>query len=130
MSGDVVRALAQRFFDAVEVGDVEALRGIYALDAEIWHNTDEIATSVDENLQTLAGFVERIRDRRYRDRRIAVFDGGFVQQHVLHGVRADGVAVTLPACIVCRVEQGRITRLDEYFDSARVAVFRAPAAKA
>ena len=58
---------------------------------------------------------------------MGTFDDGFVQQHVLHGVRADGVAVTLPACIVCQVEHGRITRLDEYFDSARGAVFRAPA---
>jgi ketosteroid isomerase-like protein len=124
-----VRALAQRFFDSVEAGDVEALLGMYAPDAKIWHNTDEIATSVDENLRTLAGFVQRIGERRYRDRRLAVFDGGFVQQHVLHGVRADGAAVTLPACIVCQVSDGRITRLDEYFDSARVAVFRAPVAK-
>ena len=124
MSGDDVRSLAQRFFDAVEAGDVEALRGIYAPQALIWHNTDEIATTVAENLETLAGFVKRISERRYRDRRVAVFDGGFVQQHVLHGVRADGVAVTLPACIVCQVADGRITRLDEYFDSARVAVFR------
>jgi ketosteroid isomerase-like protein len=124
-----VRALAKRFFDSVEAGDVEALRGMYAPDAQVWHNTDEIATSVDENLKTLAGFVQRIRERRYRDRRLAVFDGGFVQQHVLHGVRADGAAVTLPACIVCQVSNGRITRLDEYFDSARVAVFRAPVTK-
>ena len=56
-----VRALAQRFFDSVEAGDVEALRGKYAPEAQIWHNTDEIATSVDENLKTLAGFVQRIR---------------------------------------------------------------------
>jgi ketosteroid isomerase-like protein len=126
MSGDQIWALARRFFDAVEAGDVEALRDIYAPEAQIWHNTDETASSVDENLDTLAGFVKRIRDRRYRDRRVATFDGGFVQQHVLHGIRADGVAVTLPACIVCQVEHGRITRLDEYFDSARVAVFRAP----
>ncbi len=125
MSGDEIRALAQRFFDAVEAGDVGALWDIYAPDAKIWHNTDEIATTVAENLQTLAGFVKRIHERRYRDRRVAVFEGGFVQQHVLHGVRADGVALTLPACIVCEVADGRITRLDEYFDSAQVAAFRA-----
>jgi ketosteroid isomerase-like protein len=48
-----------------------------------------------------------------------------VQQHVLRGTRAlDGVRVALPACIVCAVKDGKITRLDEYFDSARVAEFR------
>jgi len=127
MGEDEIRALAERFFDAVEAGDIGAVRRAYAPDAKIWHNTDEIATSVDDNVETLTGFVQRIRERRYRDRRVAVFEGGFVQQHVLHGVRADGVAVTLPACVVCRVADGRIARLDEYFDSARVAVFRAVA---
>jgi len=124
MRGDEIRALAERFFDAIEAGDIAAVRAAYAPDAVIWHNTDELATSVEDNVETLTGFVKRIRDRRYRDRRLEVFDGGFVQQHVLHGVRADGVAVTLPACIVCQVKDGRISRLDEYFDSARVAVFR------
>ena len=52
---------------------------------------------------------------------LRVFDGGFVQQHELRGVRQDGVAVRLAACIVCAVEDGRITRLDEYFDSAQLA---------
>lgn len=126
MSGDEIRALAERFFNAIEAGDIAVTRGAYAPEAKIWHNTDEIATSVDDNLETLKAFVERISNRRYRDRRVEVFAGGFVQQHVLHGVRGDGVAVTLPACIVCRVSDGRITRLDEYFDSARVAVFRQP----
>ena len=124
MADDAILDLAKRFFDAVEAGDVGALQSIYAPDAKIWHNTDEIATSVEENLTTLRGFVSRISERRYKDRRVATFPGGFVQQHVLHGVRADGKAVTLPACIVCAVSNGRITRLDEYFDSAQVATFR------
>jgi ketosteroid isomerase-like protein len=124
MNGDEIRALADRFFNAIEAGDIGAVRAIYAEDAAIWHNTDELTITVADNVETLSGFVKRITDRRYRDRRIEVFGDGFVQQHVLHGVRADGVAVTLPACIVCRVADGHITRLDEYFDSARVSVFR------
>ncbi|MBB4632731.1 nuclear transport factor 2 family protein [Sphingosinicella soli] len=47
-----------------------------------------------------------------------------MQQHTLYGTRQDGERLTLPACMVCRVENGKITRLDEYFDSARVAEFR------
>jgi hypothetical protein len=42
---------------------------------------------------------------------------------VLEGVRRDGARVALEACIVCQVRDGRITRLDEYFDSAAVAKF-------
>ena len=123
-SDDEIRALAKRFFDSVERGDIDTLRACYAPDARIWHNTDDQEQGPEDNAAVLKGFVERISDRVYANRQLAVFDGGFVQQHELRGVRADGVAVRLTACIVCAVSGGRITRLDEYFDSAQVAQFR------
>lgn len=57
-------------------------------------------------------------DRLYKDRRVQVFPVGFVHQHVLHGTRAAGEECTMAACCVCFVENGRITRLEEYMDSA------------
>ena len=122
------RALAKRFFDAVEAGDIDTLYACYAPDAKIWHNTDDAEQNRDDNAATLKGFVKRIANRVYANRRLEVFAGGFVQQHELRGVRADGVAVRLSACIVCAVENGHITRLDEYFDSAQVARFVGAAA--
>jgi len=123
---DAMTELATNFFNAVERGDVDALKGYYAPAAKIWHNTDELEQTPGDNVETLKGFVTRIRDRKYRERRLHVFPGGFVHQHTLSGVRTkDGVAVRLTACIVCLVENGRITRLDEYFDSEGVARFRA-----
>ena len=123
---DAMQELAKNFFDAVERGDVGALKTFYAPDARIWHNTDGEEQTPDDNVATLKGFVERIPERKYADRRLHTFPGGFVHQHTLIGTRAkDGVKVELAACIVCAVENGRITRLDEYFDSAAVARFRA-----
>lgn len=125
---DSIAALAKEFFDSVERGDVAKLQSIYVPDAKIWHNTDELEQTPADNLKTLEGFVARIADRRYTERRLHVFPGGFVQQHRLTGKRTrDGHPVSLTACIVCAVENGRITRLDEYFDSAAVARFREPA---
>lgn len=120
-----IRDMARRFFDAIEAGDIETMRNSFAPDAEIWHNTDELIVTRDQTAQTLTGMVARIKDRKYADRQLTVFPGGFVQQHVLTGVRVhDDVAVRLPCAIICKVENGRITRLDEYFDSAHVAEFR------
>src|SRR5271165_2895234 len=115
------------FFDAIEAGDIEAVRASYAPGAVIWHNTDERETTREENLAVLAGFVKHTRSRRYENRRVQQFPGGFVQQHDLKIVRPDGVELSLPACIVCKVEDGRIVRLDEYLDSAHVEQLRAPA---
>ncbi|HWV26572.1 MAG TPA: hypothetical protein VNZ66_05060 [Aeromicrobium sp.] len=66
---------------------------------------------------------EWVDDRRYTDRRIHTFPGGAVQQHVLRGTRrSTGEEVALHACVVISVgDDGRITRLDEYIDSAQAA---------
>lgn len=128
-SADDIRALARRFFDAIEAGDIDTMYNSIAPDAPIWHNTDEIEVSRDQTRATLAGMVKRIGNRQYAERRLNLFPGGFVQQHVLTGNRThDGAAVRLPCCVVCTVDGGRITRLDEYFDSADVAEFRKYAA--
>ena len=122
---DDIRAMAQRFFDAIEAGDIETMQSSFTPDAEIWHNTDEAIVTRDQTAQTLTGMVARIKEREYADRQLTIFPGGFVQQHVLKGKRVhDDGAVRLPCAIVCKVEDGKITRLDEYFDSAHVAEFR------
>jgi len=119
-----VAALAARFFDAIEAGDLEAVAACYAPDARIWHNTDGVVQGPDENARTLKGMARAFADRRYQERRLRVFPGGFVQQHVLRARRLrDGAEVSLAACLVCETADGRITRLDEYFDSAAVAAF-------
>lgn len=120
-----IRAMATRFFDAIEAGDIETMHGSFTPDAEIWHNSDELIVTRDQTAETLTGMVARIKDREYADRRLTAFPGGFVQQHVLKGRRVhDDGEVRLPCAIICKVENGKITRLDEYFDSAHVAEFR------
>ena len=115
-------ALAKRFFDCIETGDVDGLVACYAPDAQIWHNTDGQVQGPEDNRVTLSGLVQHFADRAYDARRLDVFPGGFVQQHVLKATRVrDGAKVALAACLVCRVQDGKITRLDEYFDSAAVA---------
>lgn len=122
---DDIQAMATRFFDAIEQGDIETMVGSFTPDAEIWHNTDEKIVTPAQTAQALTGMVARIKDREYADRQLTTFPGGFVQQHVLKGRRVhDDGEVRLPCAIVCKVANGRITRLDEYFDSAQVAEFR------
>ena len=124
MSADANRKLANDFLDAVERGDLETVQRIYAADAVVWHNFDNLEQSVADNLRTLAQVVKLMPERHYEGRRINVFDGGFVEQHVLRGKLASGKEVGLAACLVCTVRDGRITRLDEYLDSAALAAWR------
>jgi ketosteroid isomerase-like protein len=115
---------ADRLFRAVEAGDVEALRSIYADDAVIWHNTDGKTESREQNLETLLGFVALSHNRTYTEIRREPTPRCFVRQHVLRAQLKNGRELVLPACIICEVRNERITRLDEYFDTASLAALR------
>ncbi len=118
--------VAERLFKAIERGDVAAIREIYAPGVKIWHNNDGATQTADENLAVLGWVVANILEVAYTEVRRQATPTGFVQQHVMRGrVKSSGKELRLPACMVCDVEQGRITRLDEYFDSAHVAVLTA-----
>jgi len=66
-----------------------------------------------------------VSNRRYEKVRLQRTDTGFVQQHVLTGTIASGAKLELPACMVGVVKDGRILRLDEYFDPAHLGALQA-----
>jgi ketosteroid isomerase-like protein len=113
-------SVADDLFGAIEKGDVDAVRSIYSADAVIWHNTDDVEQTVDQNLATLQWVCDNLAERAYEDVRRTEYDGGFVQQHTLRFTK-NGERRGLPACIVATVADGKITRIDEYLDSAHVA---------
>ena len=111
-------ALADRFFRAIEAGDIAAVESIYAPDASIWHNNDRKSQSVAENLRTLAFVVRTLKERRYEVTSRSATADGFVQEHVLSGTLPDGTKFSLPAAIFVTVKDGRIAHLREYLDGA------------
>lgn len=112
-------AVARRFFAAIERGDLAEVGRIYAPDVVVWHNTDRKTKTREENLAMLAYALENVSRLRYEDVRLEPIAGGFVERHVVRGTeKASGRELVLPAVVVCQVANGRITRLDEYFDSA------------
>jgi ketosteroid isomerase-like protein len=117
--------VAERLFAAIQAGDVEAVRAVYAPDVQVWHNFDMVNQSADENLRVLAWMVRKVKDLRYEEVRRYETPGGFAQQHVLRGVAPSGQAIEVPAAMFCTVVDGRITRLEEYLDTAQTAALRA-----
>jgi ketosteroid isomerase-like protein len=113
-------AVAGRLFAAIEAGDVDAVREVYDPAVEVWHNTDRAVQGREDNLTTLGWVARNLGGLRYTDIRRSATDDGFVQRHVLVATNRAGQRVEVPACIVATVRDGRITRLDEYLDSAAV----------
>jgi len=130
MTEGEIRELCNRFFDAYENRDVEALDRIYAPDCVIWHNVFGRDTTRDENLAALPAGYSRQRRRTYDDRIINTFEDGFVIQYTLSGVQHSGHKGALWICIVGRCRDGQLIRIDEYMDSGKFAAWRGEAPKA
>lgn len=121
MSDTDMIELARRFVGAIERGDIEAVTACYHPDARIWHNNDGLEQTVTENLRVLGWMAKVLPERRYRVIRLEALPDGFLQQHVLEASLPNGGTWALDACVIVRVEDGLIVRLDEYLDSAQVA---------
>jgi ketosteroid isomerase-like protein len=123
VTGSEIRELCNRFFDAYQDRRVDELAEIYSDDCIVWHNVFGKDTSGRDNLAALPKSYAGQRRRTYDDRRIDVFEGGFVIRYTLHGVQHSGHRGALWICIVGRCRDGRITRIDEYMDSGKFAAW-------
>jgi uncharacterized protein len=112
---------ADRYITALEGDDLEKVRAFYAPDARLWHNTDDIAQDMDISMKSMKWFMRNLPGRRYRVQRREALHDGFLQQHVLEATLPDGTPWSLKACVVIKMANGVITRLDEYMDSAETA---------
>lgn len=114
--------VADRLMTAIEAGDVAGIDALYAPDMTIWTTLDADRRDRASAVAVLAWVIEQTASIRYDILRREAIDGGFVQQHVLHGTLPDGTAFSNPACLVVDVDaEGRITRIDEYLDRGGLA---------
>jgi ketosteroid isomerase-like protein len=119
---DEALSAADRLFTAVEKGELEELRNIFAQDAKIWHNTDNRSIDVSTSIRSIRAIQRSATEFRYTDIRRGPLPTGFVQQHVLMIRLANGQLIADRACCICSVVAGRIAHMDAYHDSA---VFKA-----
>ncbi len=115
---------AERFVGAIQTGDTATVRACYAPDAKLWHNNDGIEQTVDQNMKVLDWFIRTLPDRNYRVLRREALPDGFMQQHILEATLPDGTKWAMDACVVVRMKDGVITRLDEDIDSAQSGAVR------
>jgi uncharacterized protein len=126
-AADQMDALADRMARAYELNDAEGIVACYTPDARIWHNIDEVEQTVDDQVSVTSWLHEHLANVRYEVISRRYFDGGYVQQYVMHGTLVDGgEAFRMPVCMNVRVRDGRVARLDEYLDSAHLKPLQTP----
>jgi ketosteroid isomerase-like protein len=122
VDADAITDVADRLFEAIEHSDIAMIEQLWNDDVAVWKTGEERARDRERALRVITWFINRTTDRRYEilDRR--VFDGGFVQQHILHATGRDGGSISMRVCIVIKLgANGLISRIDEYFDPAELA---------
>jgi len=112
-------AVGERFMAALNVADADAVKDVYSPDAHIWHNFDNKLQSVEQNIESMHWMHSKLSNLNYDVQSRVPIPGGFLQQHILRGTLASGEAFALYACAICKIEDGRITELKEYLDTAQ-----------
>jgi ketosteroid isomerase-like protein len=119
--------VVDRFFAALEAGDVEAMDALYAPELVVWTNLTKIDAERAPSLRLVQWLARTVQGLRYEIVARHEIPGGVVQQHVLTGRAPDGTALSAPACLVVLVRDGLITRIDEYLNGDDVAALMRPA---
>lgn len=114
-----------RMFAALAAGEVEPALACLSDDAKVWHGFDGLAHDKAAMRAQYQGLVDAFPARDFVDVRRQPTPTGFVQQHVMTATTSTGQRKAWPACVIVRIENGLITRLDEYID--RAGTFEPPA---
>ncbi|OBI71949.1 nuclear transport factor 2 family protein [Mycobacterium sp. E740] len=113
--------VADRLFQAIESGDHDAIDQLWDDDIVVWKVADRDRAK-DSALRVLHWFIGTTTQRRYEILDRQLFEGGFVQQHVLHATGRNGGVIAMRVGIVIKLgDNGLISRIDEYFDPAEIA---------
>lgn len=117
-----LQRIADRLFGAIERGDYPTVEALWADDVAVWHSGDAADNNRVQALKVIRWFLRITTTRRYEILDRQFFDGGFVQQHILHADATHGASIKLRVCIVIKVgTDDLIARIDEYFDPAEMA---------
>jgi ketosteroid isomerase-like protein len=111
-------ALAHAAWDAASAGDVARFQSYFAPDAVVWHNFDQVEQPIAVAAAQLGAMMQHVGSITYEDRRYVSLPDGAVMQHVSTVALKDGRKVPVHTKIRMYVRDGRIQRVEEYFDTA------------
>jgi ketosteroid isomerase-like protein len=121
VTADVVADVAGRLFAAIEAGDAAGVDALWDEDVLVWKSAEPEEQAKKRALRVIGWFIDSTATRRYEVLDRQYFDGGFVQQHILHATRQGGASISMRVCLVIKVgANGLITKVDEYFDPAEL----------
>lgn len=118
-------AIAEQLIAAINAEDTTAMRQIYAEDAKIWHDFDRQEQDSETNVQSLLVLRKALPDVQWVTTRIEPLPNGFLLTYELTMVFGEK-EIRIPACVIGTVQNDRITRLEEWVNSAPMMKYLTP----
>lgn len=117
MNQPVPSSVLDDFFAAIETGDLARVEQLYAPDVQVWHSITNAHQGRAESV-ALLGWLRGSATIHYDVLERLVVDGRVAQRHVATFEVPGQGALDLQAAIFFTVEDGLITRIDEYVDES------------
>jgi ketosteroid isomerase-like protein len=120
VSEQAFNTVIDRFLNAIETCNEAALRVVYKDDIVIWHSFTNATMAKEPNVAMLAGlWRDGVRIRYVFDDQLVVGNRG-VRRHRVEATTRGGQHIVLHVAMFATLEDGQISRLDEYVDSKEV----------
>jgi len=117
--------VAAQLFRSIESKSVAGVAALYDDNVGVWHNFDNAVQDKADNLKVLEGLTKSVAKIQYEVVERHSVGDRVIQRHDLNLTLADGRVFTIPAAIFITVKNEKITRIDEYLDTAQVNQLRA-----
>lgn len=111
-------AIIDTLFGALGSGDLDTALACLGPNATVWHSFDGISMDREAARAGWQDLVAGFPERAFVDVRRQAIPGGFVQQHMMAARTPAGNLIAWPVCVIVRVENGLISRIEEYIDRA------------
>jgi ketosteroid isomerase-like protein len=128
VSEQAFNTVIERFLKAIEDCNETALHEVYRDDIVIWHSFTNATMTKDASIAMLAGLWRAgVRIRYVLDDQLVAENRG-VRRHRVEATARGGRRTVMHVAMFATVEDGQISRLDEYVDSKEVEAFSAAVA--
>jgi ketosteroid isomerase-like protein len=121
MSPPSILDIAEAIGRSVATRDLGIARSLFAPGATVWNAMGDATMTVQDGLRLLQAVLDVTSELSYTDVRVTPTAQGYLDQHYVHVVMKSGQHIRFPAIMVVTINDGLITRLEEYIEANSAA---------
>jgi uncharacterized protein len=126
MARMAIHDIADAIGRSVATRDLGIARKLFAPGATVWNAMGDATMTVQESLRRLQAVWDVTSELSYVEARVTPTAQGYLDQHYVQAVMKSGLHIRFPAIMVVTINDGLITRLEEYIEAnAAAPIFEA-----